>query len=525
MIERKSTTKGFVSGFTLLELLIVIGIIIILAAALILALDPVNHFKRSRDSTRDSHLKFLESRLYLHQLEKYDFPEGIELNVFKEICNTDKFKDRCHEEDLVDLSGILPEGVRMPIDPQGSLGNYGTGYRVARHFDVVLLHAPKAESRLVAIGDIELAYDVCEGVADGGQDVGCDSPCRWCQEEACAWAFSSEEVEYPNPGGHCKGKEECSGGCLIREYLGYCDQDPNNPDRAACAYERHFPDMAGSVCQEVAGEPRWVDRSKDAYCGADYYCSPESCTGSAEYWGCLEGQNVCAAEAGEDPDHEALTEEIIVDNNRTLTADCKIVSAPYNCQWCQGGEQPESRFRDSRNNPELINTVQINNQCWLAQNMNIGTIIDVGSNQSAGCDNIRKYCYENNEAFCGSDGGLYQWNQAMCGLTYEGARGICPAGWRIPANKDWDDLVNVYNGLELQSGGESGFKGKLAGHRSLNGTFAGQGEYGVFWASSQFSADTAWYRMLYDSESEVYWSIFDKRGGFSVRCIWAETQD
>ncbi|PIU75308.1 MAG: hypothetical protein COS76_01505, partial [Candidatus Portnoybacteria bacterium CG06_land_8_20_14_3_00_39_12] len=38
------------------------------------------------------------------------------------------------------------------------------------------------------------------------------------------------------------------------------------------------------------------------------------------------------------------------------------------------------------------------------------------------------------------DGGLYQWNQAMCGSTTEGAQGICPAGWHIATDAEWCTL-------------------------------------------------------------------------------------
>src|SRR3989344_1739551 len=57
-----------------------------------------------------------------------------------------------------------------------------------------------------------------------------------------------------------------------------------------------------------------------------------------------------------------------------------------------------------------------------------------------------KYCYSDTESNCTSDGGLYQWGEAMqyaasCNGTGEGSeacatpvQGICPTSWHIPTH-------------------------------------------------------------------------------------------
>lgn len=58
------------------------------------------------------------------------------------------------------------------------------------------------------------------------------------------------------------------------------------------------------------------------------------------------------------------------------------------------------------------NTVQINDQCWLKENLNIGTMIGT-HNEMTNNSIIEKYCYENKEQNCDKYGALYQWSEAM----------------------------------------------------------------------------------------------------------------
>jgi len=54
---------------------------------------------------------------------------------------------------------------------------------------------------------------------------------------------------------------------------------------------------------------------------------------------------------------------------------------------------------------KIYNTVQIGTQCWLKENLNIGTMIPVnqdGSNNGS----IEKYCYNNDINNCNVYGGL-----------------------------------------------------------------------------------------------------------------------
>ena len=56
-------------AFTLIELLIVIGIIAILAATVVMTLNPAQKLSKARDATILQHLSQLEQALYVYKIE------------------------------------------------------------------------------------------------------------------------------------------------------------------------------------------------------------------------------------------------------------------------------------------------------------------------------------------------------------------------------------------------------------------------------------------------------------------------
>ncbi|MCK4980234.1 MAG: hypothetical protein KAS62_07550, partial [Candidatus Delongbacteria bacterium] len=90
-------------------------------------------------------------------------------------------------------------------------------------------------------------------------------------------------------------------------------------------------------------------------------------------------------------------------------------------------------------NGQNYSTVQIGDQCWMAENLNIGTRIDGVDDPADNCI-IEKYCYDNDNANCNTCGGLYSWDEMMQYDTTEGIQGICPPGWHIPTDDEWKIL-------------------------------------------------------------------------------------
>jgi uncharacterized protein (TIGR02145 family) len=181
---------------------------------------------------------------------------------------------------------------------------------------------------------------------------------------------------------------------------------------------------------------------------------------------------------------------------------------------------------------KTYNTVQVGAQCWLKENLNVGTRIDGIHNQTYN-STIEKYCYNNDPNNCDTYGGLYQWDEAMqYGATPPGARGICPTGWHIPTTSEFQTLSTTVGGdgnalkREDQGSGDgqgtntSGFSALLAGIRYEDGYFYSLGGSTYFWSSTELDAYNAYYMILLNDSTIHYDYTTDKEGyGGSVRCI------
>jgi len=195
------------------------------------------------------------------------------------------------------------------------------------------------------------------------------------------------------------------------------------------------------------------------------------------------------------------------------------------------------------------NTVKIFNQCWMAENLNIGLRADgmQGENPAIPASiTIMKYCYSDNEAYCDTFGGLYQWAEAMQYSTTPGVQGICPAGWHIPTDEEWTTLTDTLGGLgeaggEMKSTGTlqagtgfwstpnegatniSGFTGFPGGYyKNTTSSFINLHLQAYHWTSTQHisSSTQAWSRHLkYDTDDAFrIWDML-KTYGLSVRCL------
>jgi len=189
---------------------------------------------------------------------------------------------------------------------------------------------------------------------------------------------------------------------------------------------------------------------------------------------------------------------------------------------------------------KTYNTVQIGDQCWLKENLDVGTMIESNSGSDNQTDNgtIEKYCHNNNASNCKTYGGLYQWNEAMQYVTTEGSQGICPDGWHIPTIAEFEALRTYMNDQaaalideseELNftptvTQNETGFSALLAGYRSFGtGAFYELGRSANFWSSTENSSNGANFMILSSSNSGVnFYDGNDSEGddfGFSVRCL------
>ncbi len=197
---------------------------------------------------------------------------------------------------------------------------------------------------------------------------------------------------------------------------------------------------------------------------------------------------------------------------------------------------------------QVYHTIQIFSQCWIKENLNVGTMVPGTNNQ---LDNgiKEKYCYNNETDSCTKYGGLYQWNEMMQYATQQGAQGICPAGWHLPTDEEWkilegaaDSLFGIgesiwdgsgvrgYNsGIDLKTttgwnyNGNGtdlfGFSGAPGGLRMISGGFTDLNLAGYWWTSSMEGANNSWFRSMGYNEGGFYRLNDSRATGFSVRCI------
>jgi len=212
----------------------------------------------------------------------------------------------------------------------------------------------------------------------------------------------------------------------------------------------------------------------------------------------------------------------------------------------------------SNGSPSLIThggedyeTVVIGKQIWLKRNLNyVPTDTNVAKTAR---------CYEDKSDNCDKYGRLYDWatamalpdncNRASCTSQIKTPhKGICPTGWHIPTNAEWEKLFRYADGstgtdspyksgvagkyLKAKSGwndyeGTSGNGEDRFGFSALPGGtnyledehFYSAGDRGYWWSASEINSINAFRRgMHYDSDSTSYYS-YGKALLLSVRCV------
>jgi len=178
---------------------------------------------------------------------------------------------------------------------------------------------------------------------------------------------------------------------------------------------------------------------------------------------------------------------------------------------------------------QFYNTVEVGNQCWIQENLNVGTMVTGPSAQSNNSQ-IEKYCYNDDPASCETYGGLYTWEEAMQYTVISESQGICPKHWHIPTAEDFEVLKETVNGEAnaLKAVGQgpgtnsSGFTSLLTGFWDWQGTFVSINGHASYWSSSVVVHDDIYANMLQMTSEGNFITIggFPRDYGLSVRCIW-----
>jgi len=177
-----------------------------------------------------------------------------------------------------------------------------------------------------------------------------------------------------------------------------------------------------------------------------------------------------------------------------------------------------------------------NGQEWMAENLRTTVYAngDPITNVTASWENLTTEAWAhwgNASQYENPYGKLYNW------YAVSDPRNVCPSGWHVPTDAEWTVLTE-YLGGELVAGGkmkstgtqywespnidatnESGFAGLPGGARILGPISYGLGTLGVWWSSSEASADVSWLRQLVNYDGAVIRDLGGKENGFSIRCL------
>lgn len=198
----------------------------------------------------------------------------------------------------------------------------------------------------------------------------------------------------------------------------------------------------------------------------------------------------------------------------------------------------------------VYQTVKIGDQWWMTENLQVthyrsgDPIPQVTESVPWSGLTSGGYCYygndvANEEAY----GHLYNW------FAVNDDRGLAPVGWHVPTDDEWQQL-EIYLGMGQDTaayaavwrgtdeGGKlkdtgtahwdqpntgatnaTGFSALAGGYRVTDGSFTKLRRDATFWTSSENNSDSAWFRDLSYSLSQIYRDDYNKRHGFSVRCV------
>ena len=222
--------------------------------------------------------------------------------------------------------------------------------------------------------------------------------------------------------------------------------------------------------------------------------------------------------------------------------------------------QGVQRYADGTATDQDGNTfdwINYGTQDWAIENAEVvtyrdGTVIPQVTDASEWSNlTTGAWCYYDNDP---TKGKLYNW-YAVMGIHDNDEntpnKEFAPEGWRVPTDAEWTTLENYliangynYDGTTSQNkiakaiasttgwisstetgaigndqslNNSSGFNAFPEGY--YNGLFYNEGSQTIFWSSTEHSASVAWYRLLYNSYSDLYRNYSVKRYGFSVRFV------
>ena len=248
---------------------------------------------------------------------------------------------------------------------------------------------------------------------------------------------------------------------------------------------------------------------------------------------------------------EVFLGEMKVDMKRFLTAFCMVVllvacgdegSSTESSQEKQENEPVAFEYgtlTDSRDGNQY-RTIRIGSQNWMAENL-----------RYAYFDNDDVSCKDGTKSSCDSLGRFYSWAEAMdtlssgCGddrllfctrgkyAVPKHFRGVCPEGWRIPTEEDWNVLLEYAGGADsagiklmtrknwfggLDSFGFDVLPTGLPTHEVYNKNYGSESQ-AYFWAVSESYTENDKGMLFLGKGVAIFGLDYSAYPRLSVRCV------
>jgi len=130
MIQRNQKT-----GFTLLEILLVVGAIAILAAIVIVAINPTKQLGQTKNAQRRADITTVLNAVYQYSIDNNGAIPGDISTTSRNICKTGIATTACADMDAVDLRVLTNNELYLtaiPQDPIGGMSTDTTGYFIKK---------------------------------------------------------------------------------------------------------------------------------------------------------------------------------------------------------------------------------------------------------------------------------------------------------------------------------------------------------------------------------------------------------
>lgn len=210
--------------------------------------------------------------------------------------------------------------------------------------------------------------------------------------------------------------------------------------------------------------------------------------------------------------------------------------SPFNVPW--NSSINFGTFTDTRDN-HVYKTVKVGSQTWMAENLNYAT-----------SKNTSK-CYKDSSVYCERYGRQYTWDAAMnttnpytISDSTSIIQGVCPTGWHVPKDTEWNTLVAFVKNSVPESNNISRLNSlqnsvnAVAGWNQFNNAFAyrgtdnfglrilpggignaNEGSAAYFWTSTRLVGGVAKYQspIFNDNNRKISYREFSNY--LSIRCI------